>query len=73
MPSHFVGLARGSDGANTADYFVGTSSNLSASVEIRTDDAVGLRPAELDWLIERIRQFYQNSQQIVSAGIVLNG
>jgi hypothetical protein len=73
MASHFVGLARGVDGGNAADYLTGAATNAAATVEVRIDDGALYRLAELTWQLDRIKDFLVNAQQRVAAGVIVNG
>jgi hypothetical protein len=73
MASVFVGLAKGVDGSNAADFIVGAVSNAAATLELRIDNLANYRVTEFDWGVEQIRRHVLNAQQRVADGINLNG
>jgi hypothetical protein len=71
MASHFVGLNRGQEGALYSDFTTGTSTG-STDVELRVDDGKNLTKKDVHNIIEAFERFFENNQQVSTAGFVLS-
>jgi hypothetical protein len=71
MASHFVGFVRGQEGTQPDDYTTGTSTNASAVIEVRLDDASGMRSAEISKAMEMLRHFFSNPALFNTAGFII--
>jgi hypothetical protein len=77
MSDHFVSLTRGLEGSKYSDFTTGTASSGSVFVELRIGDAgtPALTPTRVEIIkaLEAFERFFENPQQVGSAGFVVTG
>jgi hypothetical protein len=73
MADHFVSLARGVEGTKYSDFTTGTSSNATAQFELRVLDGVTPTKVEVFKALEAFERFFQNAQQVTTAGFDVKG
>lgn len=73
MADHFVALARGVEGEKYSDFTTGTSSASTALFELRILDGVTPTKVEVFKALEAFERFFQNAQQVVTAGFDVKG
>lgn len=73
MADHFVALARGVEGTKYSDFTTGTSSASTALFEFRVLDGVTPKKIEVLKALEAIERFFENSQQVTTAGFDVAG
>lgn len=73
MASHYVSLARGVEGTKYSDFTTGTSSSASDLFEVRVLDGVTPTKVEVMKAMEAFERFFENQQQVVTAGFDIKG
>lgn len=73
MADHFVSLNRGVQGFKYSDFTTGTSSTATDKVELRVLDSAGLTRLDVIQIIESFERFFQNPQQVKTAGFDVAG
>lgn len=73
MASHYVSVARGVEGSKYADFTTGTASTAGDLFEFRVLDGVTPTKVEVFKALEAIERFFQNQQQVVTAGFDVSG
>jgi hypothetical protein len=73
MSDHFVALTRGKEGMNYVDFTTGTSSASTALFELRILDGVTPTKVEVLKALEAFERFFENQQQVVTAGFDVAG
>lgn len=73
MASHFVSLKRGVEGTKSSDFTTGTSSAATDLFELRILDGVTPTKTEVDKALEAFERFFQNAQQVSTAGFDVAG
>jgi hypothetical protein len=73
MASHFVSLQRGEEGSDYNDFTTGTSSTAGDNFEFRLLDDVPVRPVEVLKALKAFERFFENRQQWVAGGFIING
>jgi hypothetical protein len=72
MASHFVALNRAVDGSNASDFITGVAATANV-IELRLDDGSGFRPTDTLLALKAFIRFFENQQQVVAAGFIING
>lgn len=73
MADHYVALNDGVEGLKYSDFITGTSSTAGTNqVELRVQDGTNLTRKDIDNMLEAFQRFFQNPQQVVAAGFVIN-
>jgi hypothetical protein len=73
MADHFVALARGIEGEKYSDFTTGTSSASTALFELRVLDGVTPKKAEVIKALDAFKRFFENAQQVTTAGFDVAG
>ncbi len=73
MADHFVAVARGVEGSKYSDFTTGTSSSATALFEFRVLDGVTPKKVEVLKALEAIERFFENAQQVTTAGFDVAG
>jgi hypothetical protein len=73
MADHFVAVARGVEGTKYSDFTTGTSSAATALFEFRVLDGVTPKKVEVLKALEAIERFFENAQQVTTAGFDVAG
>lgn len=73
MADHFVALARGVEGTKYSDFTTGTSSSATSLFEVRILDGVTPTKTEVMKAMEAFERFFENQQQVVTAGFDIAG
>lgn len=73
MADHYVALNDGVEGFKYSDFITGTATTAGTNqVELRVQDGTNLTAKDVDNVLEAFRRFFQNKQQVVAAGFVIN-
>jgi hypothetical protein len=73
MADHYVALNDGVEGFKYSDFITGTATTAGTNqVELRVQDGTNLTRKDIDNMLEALQRFFQNPQQVVAAGFVLN-
>jgi hypothetical protein len=73
MADHYVALNDGVEGLKYSDFITGTASTAGTNqVELRVQDGTNLTRKDIDNMLEAFQRFFQNPQQVVAAGFVIN-
>jgi hypothetical protein len=73
MADHFVAVARGVEGEKYSDFTTGTSSAATALFEFRVLDGVTPKKTEVLKALKAIERFFENAQQVTTAGFDVSG
>lgn len=73
MADHFVAVARGVEGTKYSDFTTGTSSASTALFELRILDGVTPKKAEVRKALKAFERFFDNAQQVTTAGFDVAG
>ncbi len=73
MADHYVALARGVEGSKYSDFTTGTSSASTALFELRILDGVTPKKVEVLKALEAFERFFENAQQVTTAGFDVAG
>jgi len=73
MADHFVAVARGVEGEKYSDFTTGTSSASTALFELRILDGVTPKKVEVLKALKAFERFFENSQQVTTAGFDVAG
>lgn len=73
MADHFVALTRGTEGGKYVDFVTGTSSTATALFELRVLDGVTPKKAEVIKALDAFKRFFENAQQVTTAGFDVAG
>jgi len=73
MSDHYVALARGVEGSKYSDFTTGTSSASTALFEVRILDGVTPTKVEVLKAMEAFERFFENAQQVTTAGFDIAG
>lgn len=73
MADHFVAVARGVEGTKYSDFTTGTSSSATALFEFRVLDGVTPKKVEVLKALKAIERFFENQQQVTTAGFDVAG
>jgi hypothetical protein len=73
MADHYVAVARGVEGTKYSDFTTGTSSAATALFEFRVLDGVTPKKVEVLKALEAIERFFENAQQVTTAGFDVAG
>ncbi len=73
MADHYVALARGVEGTKYVDFTTGTSSASTALFEFRVLDGVTPKKVEVLKALEAFERFFENAQQVTTAGFDVAG
>lgn len=73
MADHFVAVARGVEGEKYSDFTTGTSSAATALFELRILDGVTPKKVEVLKALKAFERFFENSQQVTTAGFDVAG
>jgi len=73
MADHFVAIARGVEGEKYSDFTTGTSSASTALFEFRVLDGVTPKKVEVLKALKAIERFFENRQQVTTAGFDVAG
>ena len=77
MADHFISLTRGLEGSKYSDFTTGTSSSGSVFIELRVGDAstVPTTPTRVEIVkaLMALQRYFENPQQVGSAGFVVTG
>jgi hypothetical protein len=72
MASHFVSLNRGQEGSRFSDFVTGVATS-GGDIEIRLDDGKSYNKVDVIKALKAFERFFENAQQVVAAGFVVNG
>lgn len=73
MANHFVSLARGIEGTKASDFTTGTASSAGDLFELRILDGVTPTKVEVLKALKAFEIFFENQQQVVTAGFDVKG
>lgn len=73
MASHYVSLTRGTEGTKYNDFTTGTASAATDLFEFRILDGVTPKKIEVLKALEAFERFFENQQQVVTAGFDVSG
>lgn len=73
MASHYVSLTRGTEGEKYVDFTTGTSSAATDLFEFRVLDGVTPKKVEVEKALDAFKRFFENQQQVVTAGFDVAG
>jgi hypothetical protein len=73
MADHFVSLVRGQNGVQYADFVTGTASSGAVGLELRLGDSANYTKIDVINQLEAFRRFFENPQQVSTAGFVVSG
>jgi hypothetical protein len=77
MADHFVSLTRGLEGSKYSDFTTGATSSATVFVELRIGDATttATTPTRVEIIkaLDAFQRFFENPQQVGSAGFVVTG
>jgi hypothetical protein len=73
MASHYVALTRGLEGSVYSDFTTGTSSASTALFEVRVLDGVTPSRVEVLKFLKACERFFENPQQVSTAGFDVTG
>ena len=73
MADHFVAITRGTEGSAYVDFTTGTSSASTALFEFRVLDGVTPKKVEVLKALKAFERFFENQQQVVTAGFDIAG
>lgn len=73
MADHYVAITRGLEGTKYSDFTTGTSSASTALFEFRILDGVTPKKVEVLKALEAFERFFENQQQVVTAGFDVAG
>jgi hypothetical protein len=73
MADHYVAVARGVEGSKYSDFTTGTSSTAAALFEFRVLDGVTPTKVEVKKALKAIERFFDNAQQVTTAGFDVKG
>jgi hypothetical protein len=72
MADHYVALNDGVEGFKYSDFITGTASTAGTNqVELRVQDGTILTRKDICNILEAFERFFQNSQQVSTAGFQL--
>jgi hypothetical protein len=73
MADHYVALNDGVEGFKYSDFITGIASTVGVNqVELRVQDGTNLTRKDIQNILEAFERFFQNTQQVVAAGFVVN-
>lgn len=73
MADHYVALNDGVEGFKYSDFITGTVSTAGTNqVELRVQDGTNLTRKDIRNIIDAFNRFFENPQQVVAAGFVIN-
>lgn len=73
MANHYVSLGRGVEGMKYSDFTTGTSSSAGDLFEVRVLDGVTPTKVEVKKALDAFERFFENQQQVVTAGFDIKG
>lgn len=73
MADHFVSLKRGVEGSKYSDFTTGTSSTAGDLFELRVNDGVTPTKVEVIKALDAFKRFFENAQQVSTAGFDVKG
>jgi hypothetical protein len=73
MSDHYVSLTRGTEGEKYVDFVTGTSSASTALFEFRVLDGVTPKKVEVIKALDAFKRFFENAQQVTTAGFDVAG
>ena len=73
MASHYVSLNRGISGTKYSDFTTGTSSAATDKIELRVLDGASLTKKDVVLALEAFERFFENAQQVSTAGFDVSG
>ena len=73
MADHFVSLTRGTEGSKYSDFTTGTSSAATDLFEFRVLDGVTPKKTEVIKALDALKRFFENQQQVTTAGFDVAG
>ena len=73
MADHFVSINRGVSGTKYSDFTTGTSSTATDKIELRVLDGAGLTKLDVVKALEAFEWFFENAQQVKTAGFDVSG
>lgn len=74
MADHYVALNDGVEGFKYSDFITGTSSTSGTNqVELRVQDGTNLTKKDVDNMLDALKRFFQNAQQVSAAGFQVKG
>jgi hypothetical protein len=73
MADHYVALNDGVEGFKYSDFITGTASTAGTNqVELRVQDGTNLTRKDIQNILDAFERFFQNPQQVVAAGFLIN-
>jgi hypothetical protein len=73
MADHYVALNDGVEGFQYSDFITGTASTAGTNqVELRVQDGTNLTRKDIQNILDAFERFFQNPQQVVAAGFLIN-
>ena len=73
MADHFVALNRGQNGMNYSDFVTGTSTAANVGIELRLGDSASYTKKDVLLALDAFERFFENAQQVSTAGFVVTG
>lgn len=73
MADHYVAIARGVEGEKYSDFTTGTASAATALFEFRVLDGVTPTKTEVRKALKAFERFFDNAQQVKTAGFDVKG
>lgn len=73
MADHYVSLNQGEQGFAYSDFTTGTSSTASDQIELRVKDGASLSKKDVIIALEAFERFFENAQQVSTAGFDVSG
>lgn len=72
MADHYVALNQGVTGTRYSDFITGTATTAGTNqIELRVQDGTTISRKEVLLALEAFERFFENSQQVVTAGFNL--
>jgi hypothetical protein len=73
VASHYVSLNRGEQGFDYSDFTTGTGSTGTDQIELRVLDGASLTKKDVQIALDAFERFFQNAQQVSTAGFDVAG
>lgn len=73
MADHYVSLNQGEQGLAYSDFTTGTSSTSGDQIELRVKDGASLSKKDVLIALEAFERFFENAQQVSTAGFDVSG
>lgn len=74
MADHYVALNQGVSGTKYSDYITGTATTAGTNqIELRVQDGTTLTKKDVMLAINAFERFFENAQQVSTAGFQVSG